>query len=159
MVVATAGAWFLYEEWHCQWPPGTSASLNTGNQEEPQKHPGRAWLSLPVGLVSGVLGGLFGTGGPPVILLLKGYRLDKGAFRATLIWYFFVMGLCRGIGYLHAGVLTGSEFAAAMWLLPATIFGTILGLAVHHRVSEHYFAAIVSVLLMILGILLLIGGG
>jgi uncharacterized membrane protein YfcA len=117
------------------------------------------WVSLPVGLASGVLGGLFGTGGPPVIVLLKGHRLDKGAFRATLLWYFLLMSFVRGASYLQAGILTGSEAIAALWLLPPALLGVLAGMIAHRRISEQRFATVVSLLLMLLGALLMIGVG
>ena len=104
-----------------------------------------------------MLTGLFGTGGPPVIVLLRGYRLDKGAFRATLLGYFFLMSFFRSSSYIWAGILTWDIVWAALWLMPATIIGVLLGMAAHHRLSEQSFGVVVSILLMLLGSLLLIG--
>ena len=83
-----------------------------------------------------MLGGLFGTGGPPAIIFLKSYGLDKGAFRATLLWYFLVMSFIRGGLYIHAGLLNVSILWAALWLLPASGVGTALGMWVHRRMRN-----------------------
>lgn len=157
VVVLGAGVWFLYDE--------RGGRANREREDRPAAHPrhgGRsrtAWLSLPIGLASGVLAGLFGTGGPPVIVFLRGYRLDKGAFRATLLWYFFLMSFFRAGSYLSAGVLTSNEAVAAVWLLPPTLLGIALGMAAHQRLSERRFATAVSLLLVLLGALLMIGVG
>ena len=123
------------------------------------RYKGRAWWGLPVGLLAGGLAGLFGTGGPPVIILLKRYNLDKGAFRATILWFFLIMSVLRGASYLRVGVLTSSELIAALWLLPASVLGMVLGMVTHRSMSERRFGIAVSVLLIVLGLLLLVGGG
>lgn len=157
VVVAAAGVWFLYDE--------RRAGANSRRDPQPSVHanPGgrgrTRWISPPIGLASGVLAGLFGTGGPPVIIFLKGHRLDKGAFRATLLWYFMLMTVVRAGTYLHAGILTTSEAMAALWLLPPSVLGMLVGMIAHHRLSERHFAVFASVLLVLLGALLMIGVG
>lgn len=143
-VVAAAGVWFLLRDRRGETTAGPSR--------------GRSWIVVPFGLGAGVLAGLYGTGGPPVIVLLRSYGLDKGAFRATLLWFFLLMSLMRGGAYLNEGLLSGTELLAALWLLPFSIAGTVLGMALHGRLSERVFGRAVSILLVLLGALLVIGG-
>ena len=156
VVVLAAGAWFLHRD------RGRIAKARDGAADgspEQGRAGAAAWTGLPTGLAAGTLAGLFGTGGPPVIVFLHSYRLDKEAFRATLLWYFLLMGVLRMAGYLRVGLLTRAELTAAIWLLPASLLGMGLGMAVHHRMSDRQFGTVVSVLLMMVGGLLLIGGG
>jgi len=158
LFVLAAGTWFLFE--HVRKPRHAAKTSGDADSNKDRNHSGRThplWLSLAIGLVSGVLGGLFGTGGPPVIILLRSYKLDKSAFRATILWYFFLMSLFRSGAYLQAGLLTFDVVMAGLWLLPTSIGGILIGMAVHRRVSERQFAAAVSVLLIILGVLLAAG--
>ncbi len=153
VVVALAGVWFLY-----------SAARSAGTPVDPpaagvKRSRWKDWLSLPAGFASGVLGGLFGTGGPPVIIFLRGHGLDKGAFRATLLWYFLIMTCVRAVTYVRAGLLTGHEVIAAAWLLPASIGGMLAGMLLHRRLAERHFAIAVSALLVVLGGILLLGAG
>lgn len=148
-VVAGAGIWFAFHE----------RRRNPAATDERPLAIRHTWTSLPAGLISGLLAGTFGTGGPPVIIYLKGYGLDKSAFRATLLWYFLIMSAVRGGTYLHAGVLGGSQLWAAVWLLPATVAGILAGMLVHQRLSERHFGLAVALLLVILGALLLAGVG
>ena len=156
-VVLAAGVWFLYQQ--------RKQGIDSHDEIAPAvavpspKRAGKSWLSLPAGLASGLLGGMFGTGGPPVIIFFKSHGLDKSAFRATILWYFLIMSGIRGATYLRAGILTTDILLAALWLLPPSIVGILLGMIVHRRLSERHFAAVVSTLLMILGSLLLIRGG
>jgi hypothetical protein len=149
IVVAAAGVWFIISQ-------RKPAAANTAQSPNRNRH---TWTSLPAGLISGVLAGMFGTGGPPVIVYLRGYGLAKGAFRATLLWYFLIMSAGRAAVYNHAGVLTTRELWAAAWLLPATALGTVVGMYVHRRLSERQFGLGVSTLLVILGVLLIAGAG
>ncbi len=188
-VVAIAGIFFLYQHLRrrpisassktprrataleqCTLPCQQSASAEHNEQNcsgttEPDSNPTppkssrAAWISVPVGLLSGLLGGIFGTGGPPVIIYLAGFGLDKGAFRATLLWFFLIMSFIRGGTYLHAGLLNWQIIHASLWLLPPSIVGTLAGLALHHRLTERRFALLVCILLTLLGTLLLSGAG
>ena len=159
MIVAMAGAWFVFEEYRRRGRLSQPQPVSDEEANPPSHRTRKTYLNLLVGLVAGTLAGLFGTGGPPVIVLLRGYGLSKGAFRATLLLYFLMASILRGGSYLHAGLLNMNGIAAAIWLLPASILGTILGMVVHRRLSENHFATAVSVLLMILGVVLLVGGG
>ncbi|MCB9851166.1 MAG: sulfite exporter TauE/SafE family protein [Phycisphaerales bacterium] len=156
VVVAGAGVWFYQSE--RKRPPAVAspAPPEALTNASPRV---RAWIAIPIGLISGVLGGLFGTGAPPLIVLLRAQRLDKARFRATLLWCFFAMSLMRAPMYIRSGVLTTDVLWSAVWLLPGAIVGTIAGMIAHHRLSERKFALGVSTLLIIMGILLLISGG
>jgi uncharacterized membrane protein YfcA len=156
--VFAAGSWFLYQELRGD----LTAIHEQPDDDSPPSVPARRrvlWVSLPTGLISGVLTGLFGTGGPPVIILLRGYRLSKGVFRSTMLSYFLIMSVVRAANYIPRGLLTLHELNAALWLLPATLLGAILGTVVHHRISERQFGIAVAVLLIFLGVTLAIGGG
>jgi uncharacterized membrane protein YfcA len=151
-VVAGTGAYFFYES-------------RTGNQKQdsagsrPRMFRGAGWFSLPVGLFSGVLGAIFGTGGPPVIVFLRACRLNKTAFRSTIMTYFLSMSILRAGVYSTTGLLTADRALAAVMLLPGTIAGIILGVILHERISERQFGYVVAILLVILGALLAAGLG
>lgn len=157
VLVFLAGAWFMIEQRRRRSDVDEPDATRIGAITSKRKRFGVVPCAV-VGFFAGGLGGLFGTAGPPVVALLRGYRLDKGAFRATLISYFLVMSVLRGPVYLNRGLLTLETLTAALWLLPASIVGTILGMIVHRRISERHFASAIPVLLVVLGLLLLIRG-
>lgn len=150
-VVLLAGVWFFVQDRVL-----TRFRSSTGNSD---LKPRAFWIATPTGFFSGVLAGLFGTGGPPVIVLLRGYGLDKRSFRATILWYFLIMSGIRVVIYSGAGLLSNETVYAAAWLLPSTIAGILLGMTVHHRLSERQFGYAVAGLLIVLGALLLVGLG
>jgi uncharacterized protein len=115
-----------------------------------------AWAGLPVGLGSGVLGGMFGAGGPPLILYYRLSGASKAAFRGNLMAIFLLITLIRLPAYAVAGLLTGPRLASAAALLPAALAGALVGHRVHLEVSESRFRLLVSAALCLIGALLLL---
>lgn len=118
-----------------------------------------SWLSLPIGLLSGTLGAMFGTGGPPVIIFFRACRLDKTAFRSTILMFFLLMSLLRAGTYATADLFTVDRILAAALLIPGSLAGTVVGTLIHDRISEDHFRRVVSMLLVVLGALLVAGAG
>lgn len=89
LVVIGAGLYFVLEHrarpsYHSRTDNAAPASLKV------------PWISLPVGLFSGLLGAMFAIGGPPVIIFLRAHGLDKLTFRSTILTYFLLMSFLRG---------------------------------------------------------------
>lgn len=152
LVVIGAGLYFVIELRAGQ----SSASKARSETESSRK---ASWISLPVGLLAGLLGALFGTGGPPAIIFLRAYRLDKAAFRSTIMVFFLLMSLVRAGTYTQAGLITVDRVVAAALLLPGSVAGIVIGMVIHKRVSERQFSQAVSLLLVTLGALLVVGVG
>ena len=125
--------------------------LPTGGRLAP--HPAAA---VPTGLLSGVLNGLFGTGGPPVIVWYHLANVGKGAFRANLMTIFLLMTLVRVPSYVLNGLVTPPRLWSALLVMPAVLGGAWLGHRAHVKISERTFQRLVSLLLIVLGALLLI---
>ncbi len=115
-----------------------------------------AWSRPTVGLTSGVLAGLFGTGGPPLILYFRLSGADKAAFRGNLMAIFLVTTAVRLPAYALTGLITAPRLLSALALLPAALLGGWLGHRIHLQVSEETFRRLVSVALCAIGVLLLL---
>ncbi len=113
------------------------------------------WSGAPVGLLSGVLAGLFGTGGPPLILYYQLAGIDKHRFRGQLMAIFMLISFVRVPAYALLGLITLPRLCSAGALLPAALLGAWLGHRIHLGISEQRFRQLVSVALCILGLLLL----
>lgn len=114
------------------------------------------WVGPPLGLVSGVLGGLFGTSGPPVILYYQLGGAAKAAFRCNLMAIFLLISLLRLPSYLATGLLTEPRLWSAAAVLPASLAGGWLGHRVHVQLSEEAFRRLVSIALAAIGALVLL---
>lgn len=112
----------------------------------------------PTGLLSGVLTGLFGTGGPPIIIWYHLAAVGKTAFRANLMTIFLLMTFVRVPSYMANGLITIPRMWSSVLVLPAVLFGAWLGHKLHLQISEQTFRRLVSLLLTVLGVMLLIKG-
>jgi uncharacterized membrane protein YfcA len=113
------------------------------------------WAAAPVGLVSGVLTGLFGTGGPPLIFYFQLRGVDKTVFRGSLMSIFLTMTLIRVPSYAAVGLITATSLWSALTVFPAVLLGAWIGNRIHVTIGEEAFRRVVSTALVMLGILLL----
>jgi uncharacterized membrane protein YfcA len=114
------------------------------------------WLAAPTGLVSGVLTGLFGTGGPPIIVWYHLQGTDKSVFRGNLMTIFLLMSLVRVPSYVVGGLVTAPRLWSTLAVMPAVLLGAWLGNRLHVVVGEVLFRRLVSGLLAVLGVVLLL---
>jgi uncharacterized membrane protein YfcA len=115
-----------------------------------------SWIAPPVGLVSGVLTGLFGTGGPPLIFYYHLKGVDKTTFRSSLMAIFLLMTFIRMPSYVAFGLVTGPRMWSALAVFPAVLLGAWIGNRIHLRIDEAVFRRLVSAALVLIGALLLI---
>lgn len=115
------------------------------------------WIVAPVGLVSGLLTGLFGTGGPPLVLYYQLAGIGKAAFRGNLMAIFLLMTLIRVPSYAGMGLITPERLWSSLMVLPAVLVGAWLGNSLHLRIDESAFRRLVAGALVVLGVLLLVG--
>ena len=110
------------------------------------------WWSLPTGLIGGLIGALFGTGGPPYVVYLSHRLHDKTQLRGTLSGLFMLDGALRIITFLIFGLLLQTEMLTALLLaLPLMALGLYLGNRVHLGISHRQQLAIIGGLLLLSG--------
>lgn len=108
------------------------------------------------GLISGALGALLGTSGPPVVIFLENQLAHGATLRATLIAYFVIVDCVRTGGYLLGGQVSPDKMWIAAAMLPSAFLGSYVGTHLHLRMNERAFRASVGVLLMLTGLLLIV---
>lgn len=113
------------------------------------------WWALPAGGCAGLIGTLFGTGGPFYIMYLQLMRLDKTPFRATFASVFLIDGTGRIAGYLISGFFSADFVWLLVVLLPMMFLSLYLGGRIHVRIGQETFKRAISALLMVSGIILL----
>ena len=108
-----------------------------------------------IGLLSGVLCGLYGIGA-----LLSAYvnRVtdDSRAFKANICVVFFVENTFRIILYSIWGIITLDILRQALILLPFVLIGLVLGMLSSKVLNEKIVKRIVIVMLMVSGVALII---
>lgn len=122
----------------------------------------RGTPTLPVvgatGLISGLLTGMAGVGGPPVILLFLSGPSPALHVRASLICFFAITQVVALGTYAVSGVLTADAFWRALVLAPAFLGSAFAGAHLFGRVDEALFRRLILVLLALLALALLIPG-
>ncbi len=119
----------------------------------PAPRGGRKWVVL-AGAAGGMVGALFGTGGPFYVVYLKMRQLDKGAFRATIAMRFLFDGGLRITGYAVSGLYTAQVLWMLVILLPVLLSGLYAGHHLHVRITEYKFNQMISLLLLVSGLML-----
>jgi len=118
--------------------------------------PWPTWSEPGLGLISGMLTGLFGTGGPPLIIYYQLKGKTKAAFRGHLMAIFFLMTFVRLPSYAVGGLITLPRIWSSLALLPAVVLGAWLGNRIHLSLTEDTFRRLVSIVLMLIGMVLLL---
>ncbi len=114
------------------------------------------WSAPPVGLLGGILSGMFGTGGPPLIIYYRLAGADKTVFRGNLMAIWMIVSLIRLPSYGIAGLLTVPRLCSGAFLLPAVLLGGWIGHRIHLELGEKPFQRAVAVALSLIGMLLLL---
>lgn len=114
------------------------------------------WVGAPLGLVSGVLAGLFGTGGPPLIFYYQLSGVEKAAFRAHLMAIFLSVTVVRFPTYAVSGLITETRIWSALMVMPAVLLGAYIGHRLHVNINDATFRRLVSAALVVIGLVLLL---
>jgi uncharacterized membrane protein YfcA len=114
----------------------------------------KPWHLVAASASGGILGGLFGVAGPPLILYFKSMGFDKHAFRAALIGIWLCMTCVKIPMYAGLGLYSARSLWWVLILLPASWLGARAGMRLHRAVSETAFRRFTSLLLIFSGVLL-----
>ncbi len=117
-------------------------------------HTGPGWR-YPVGFLTGLLGGLLGISGPPLIIYMK-MHYAKSFFRTQLIGIFFLGTGWRFLLYQVNRIEMNLSLPLLGVFVGVMVIGLVLGSKVHLRVSEILFNRIVALLITIPAINLLL---
>jgi uncharacterized protein len=125
------------------------------------------WLPLPAlrrfrlaaaccGILGGLVGTLFGTGGPFYVIYFNLRDLEKSALRATFAVNFLLDGGLRLIAYALTGLYRWETLVAVTITLPVAGAGLYLGGRVHTGLSQRFFVKFISLPLFAAGVALLL---
>ncbi|MEO5342882.1 MAG: sulfite exporter TauE/SafE family protein [Gammaproteobacteria bacterium SHHR-1] len=122
---------------------------------EPSGQGSRLWSPLAGGL-GGLVGTLFGTGGPFYVIYLHFRGLHKSAFRATIATIFLLDGASRIIGYSLSGLYNRDSLLGVLIGLPLMLLTLWLGGRVHVNLSQQTFRKAIGILLIGAGLALIL---
>jgi uncharacterized protein len=114
------------------------------------------WLLLGLG---GIAHGLFGTGGPMIVYVVRRRLPDKTAFRATLAVLWLVLNVALLVNYASAGLYTETTGKTLGVIALTIVPGLYIGERVHHKLDAAKFETIVWIVLLLAGLALAIRYG
>lgn len=114
----------------------------------------RIWAA-PAGFIGGLVGTLFGTGGPFYMIYLSLRGMEKSEIRASFAAYFGIDGTVRILGFIIIGLLGVAELKTLLLCLPPTALGLYIGGKVHTNISPITFKYFISLILVFSGYRLL----
>jgi len=109
----------------------------------------RKRTQIPLGLLSGVLGGCISESGPPVVIYGLSRGWAKDIFRTTLLTYFTILATEAGITYGVLHMYTPWCFKAAAMALIPSIFAAWVGIKLKNRLGEDHFRRLVLVVIVL----------
>lgn len=111
-----------------------------------------------IGLVSGVLAGACGMGGPPMTLwcTLRGW--DAATQRATFQSFFILVQIQVLTFYTWLGVIDWPLIRMFLTVAPVIVAGSLIGSYIGRRFSERTFQRTVFMLLLVSGVMMLAPG-
>lgn len=109
-----------------------------------------------VGAVSGVLGGLFSTGGPPVVLYLVQATTDKEVYFAGIQAFFAVTNLYTALTRAFGGIMTLPVFQAFGVGIFGCLLGNFLGGKVFDRLDGQKLRRVVHIGMILSGVTMLL---
>jgi uncharacterized protein len=121
----------------------------------PIRRGSRGWAA-PAGFLGGLVGAIFGTGGPFYVVYLRLRQLDKSEFRASAAAIFMADGALRLSGYLAAGFYGGETIWLVVAGLPLAAAGLFIGHRLHLGISQQGFVRLVGLVLLGSGLALIV---
>ena len=115
------------------------------------------WWAAPAGLAGGLVGALFGMGGPPYVAYIAGRIPEPSAQRATISQMVILNVGLRVAVFALAGLLaSGRLWLTVALLLPVAWLGVWVGNRVHLRLAPATAARLVGAVLLLTGATLIV---
>ena len=122
-------------------------------KENGKKVPG--WVLTGIGLLAGVLCGLYGIGALVAVYMGRTVT-DTAKMKANMCAVVMLENIFRFIVYTVSGVLTAAVFMEAFSLLPFMLLGLFIGIKSCGKLNEFYVRRVVQVMLIVSGIALIV---
>ena len=115
--------------------------------------PGKGW-QLGTGSVSGIMGGLFGMHGPPVVLYLTVSEPDKDHYMGMIQTYAVITNITMVIVRAFAGYVTPTVGTTYMYGLTGLVVGVIAGNWAYKHIPNKLFTYVVYAYIGISGLII-----
>lgn len=110
-------------------------------------------MQISMGTISGIMGGLFGSQGPPAVLYFMATETDKERYLAISQAYFLIGNVCMTFYRAQNGFLTSFVWQAWFYALIGVIIGSFIGKFVFKKISLEILRKVVYIYVIISGII------
>jgi len=114
----------------------------------------RKWSGV-AGVLGGLIGTMFGTGGPLYSIYFQLRGLPKSIFRSTIATLFLIDGGMRTTGYIASGFYTRDMVVWIAVAFPVMFLGLFIGGRIHTGITQRQFQRAIGFLLVVSGVALL----
>ena len=114
------------------------------------------WLTMGVGLASGVRNGLASMGGPPVVVYMLALQPDAAIIRATTIVYFLLASTLTAVPMAVRGLLDREVLLWSAASMPVLWLGSAAGTWAFARARPHHHRLTALVVLALLAATLIV---
>lgn len=108
------------------------------------------------GLLSGILGGISGAGGPPIVLYYMNLGLNKHEYISTVQMTFLVGSLFSILLMAMAGNYTAGNLTYAAVAVAGVLIGTFIGQKIFDFIKQDHLQKSVNYVLLAMGLSLII---
>ena len=111
------------------------------------------YAGLIAGTISGIMGGMFAIGGPPVVIYFIQSEKDTDSYLSTISAYFVLSGIINIVTKASAGFVTSNGlFALALGLL-GLLVGTVVGKLTRDKIKPNILKKVVYGFMAISGVI------
>lgn len=107
---------------------------------------------IAAGGLGGILNGLGGIGGPPIMLYWIAQRNSAESLRANVILSFAIIHTVTGLTFALHGLLDAQTILRTLLLMPSFLIGAWIGTHYFVRSSEQFFFRLVMILLSVVAL-------
>lgn len=102
-------------------------------------------------VLGGIAHGLFGTGGPMIVYVVRRRLPDKRAFRATLAVLWLTLNIALLANFASSGLYDRRTGIVGCVIALALVPGLVIGNRIHHRLEADKFERVVWLVLLLAG--------
>ncbi len=107
------------------------------------------WFGSLAGGTAGLIQGLIGSGGPPMLIYLREIISEPASVRAGLLLLLLITNSLRLIMSLSTGLFSSFVLNVSLAAIPCLLLAMFLGEKVFRRFSENGYKSAISILLVI----------
>ena len=116
---------------------------------------GNAVNGLIAGGTAGILSGLFNTGGPPMVVYLKGVSEDNEEYIGTIQIFFVMSNFYNSVVRAAKGLITKEVLMLTAVAIAASLGGVLIGRRLLGKIGENQQNLVIYLLMIFSGVMLL----